>query len=451
MGARGPALERNETAPAWRNWAGDQRCSPATVEHPGSTAEVAQAIGRARSAGRTVRVAGAGHSFTDAVLTDGTLLHLDRMRRVLDIDRSSGLVRVEAGASLRELSDAMYEHGLAFENLGDVDVQSIAGATATGTHGTGARLRNLSSGLREIELVDGAGETVTLSEASDPDGWRAARVSVGALGVVTGVTLQAVPAFTLEGIDSTAPLDETLASLDEQAAANDHFEFYVFPHSPLALTRTNNRVDRPPAPPSRHRAWIDEVLLRNHVFGLACRAGRRANRLIPHLNRLLARASGTTRLVDRSYRVFASPRLVRFTEMEYALPREHTADALRAVLATIEQRRLAVPFPIEVRFVAPDDALLSPAGGRETGYIAVHMYEGMEWEPYFRAVEEIMDGHGGRPHWGKRHFQTAQTLAPRYPEWERFQAVRRRLDPAGTFANSYVERVLGPPSPEGAR
>jgi len=450
MGARRQTLERMDTTQAWSNWAGDQRCSPTAVEHPGSAEEVAQAIARARSAGRTVRVAGAGHSFTEAVLTDGTLLHLDRMRRVLDVDRSSGLVRVEAGASLRELSDAMYEHGLAFENLGDVDVQSIAGATATGTHGTGARLRNLSSGLHEIELVDGAGATATLSEASDPDGWRAARVSIGALGVVIGVTLQAVPAFTLEGIDSTAPLDEVLASLDELAAANDHFEFYVFPYSPLALTRTNNRVDRPPAPPSRPRAWIDEVLLRNHVFGLACRAGRRAHGLIPHLNRLLARASGTTRLVDRSYRVFASPRLVRFTEMEYALPREHTADALRAVLAMIEQRRLAVPFPIEVRFVAPDDALLSPAGGRETGYIAVHMYEGMEWEPYFRAVEEIMDGHGGRPHWGKRHFQSAETLAPRYPEWERFQAVRDRLDPDGAFANSYVERVLGPPERKGS-
>jgi FAD-linked oxidoreductase len=449
MGARGSQLDVG-AAPTWRNWAGDQTCTPATIEYPGNTAEVVEAVLRAREAGRTVRVAGAGHSFTDAALTDGTLLRLDRMRRVLDVDRASGLVRVEAGASLRELSDAMYEQGLAFENLGDVDVQSIAGATATGTHGTGARLRNLSSGLHEIELVDADGQVVTLSEASAADAWRAARVSVGALGIVTGVTVQAVPAFTLEGIDSTAPLEEVLASLDERAAENDHFEFYVFPHSPLALTRTNNRVDAPPAPPSRRRAWIDEVLLRNHAFGLACRAGRRAHRLIPQLNRMLARASGTTRLVDRSYRVFASPRLVRFTEMEYALPRAHTADALRAVLSTIEERGLAVPFPIEVRFVAPDDAFLSPAGGRETGYIAVHMFEGMEWEPYFRAVEEIMDGFEGRPHWGKRHFQTAATLAPRYPEWDSFQAVRARFDPSGAFANGYVERVLGPPSGEGA-
>ncbi len=429
----------------WRNWAGDQVCRPAAIEQPGSVAEVAQAVERARAADHTVRVAGAGHSFTDAALTDGTLLSIERMRRVLNVDSASGLARVEAGISLNELSEALWARGLAFENLGDIDVQSVAGATATGTHGTGSRLRNLSAGLVELELVTADGSVVSVSESDDPDAWRAARVSVGALGVVTAVTLQAVPAFTLEGVDATARLDDVLGRIDELADGAEHFEFYVFPHSPLALTRTNRRVARAPEPPSRVRAWTDDVLLRNHVFGAACAAGRRAPGLIPHLNRLLARASGTTRRVDRSYRIFASPRLVRFTEMEYALPRERAAEAVRAVLAVAERPGLAVPFPIEVRFVAPDDALLSPAGGRETAYIAVHMYRGMEWAPYFCAVEQVMDGFGGRPHWGKRHFQTAETLAPRYPEWERFQAVRRRLDPDGTFANGYVRRVLGEP------
>jgi L-gulono-1,4-lactone dehydrogenase len=430
------------TSGEWRNWAGDQVCRPAAIEHPASVPEVVAAIERSRAAGRTLRVAGAGHSFTDAALTGGTLLRLDRMRRVLDVDSASGLARVEAGISLRECSEALWAHGLAFENLGDIDVQSIAGATATGTHGTGSRLRNLSAGLREIELATADGPVLTLSADSDPDAWRAARVGVGALGIVTAVTLQAVPAFTLEGTDSTAPLEEVLGHVDELADGADHFEFYVFPHSRLALTRVNRRVDGPPAPPSRARAWYDDVLLRNHVFGLAVAAGRRAPRLIPRINRALARASGTTRRVDRSYRVFASPRLVRFTEMEYALPRERAAEAVRAVLDVAARPGFAVPFPIEVRFVAPDDALLSPAGGRETCYVAVHMYRGMAWAPYFRAVEEVMDGFGGRPHWGKRHFQTAATLAPRYPEWDRFQDVRRRLDPDGTFANDYVRRVL---------
>ncbi len=428
----------------WTNWAGEQTCSPAAFERPVDADAVAAAVLRAAGAERGVRVAGAGHSFTDAVLCDGTLLSLERMRGVLDADPASGLVRVQAGITLHALNAALWELGLALENLGDIDVQSVAGATATATHGTGGRLQNLSAAIESVELVTAEGSRVELDQAGDEDGWRAARVSVGALGVVTAVTLRAVPAFTLEGVDSQLPLAEALGRLEELVAENDHFEFFTFPHSDLALTRTNNRVADRPRPRSRAREWADDVLVRNHVFGACCRLGRAQPKLIPHINRALSRASGTTRRVDRSYEIFASPRRVRFTEMEYAIGREHAADAVRRVREISDHRGFEVCFPIEVRFVAGDDALLSPAAGRDTCYIAVHSYEGMEWQPYFRAVEEVMDGLGGRPHWGKRHFQTAATLSDRYPEWEGFQAVRSRLDPGGVFANDYVNRVLGP-------
>jgi len=412
---------------------------------------VAAAVTRAAGEGRGVRVAGAGHSFTDAVLTDGTLLSLDRMGRVLDADPATGLVRVQAGITLHELNGALWELGLALESLGDVDVQSVGGATATATHGTGGRLCNLSAAIESLELVTADGTTVELSEAGDPDGWRAARVSVGALGVVTALTLRAVPAFTLEGVDSTLSLEEALGRLGELVDGNDNFELFTFPHSDLALTRTNNRVEGPPRPRSRSRAWVEDVLVRNHLFGACCRLGRARPRLIPHINRALSRASGTSRRLDRSYAIFASPRRVRFTEMEYAIPRARAADAVRAVRAVSDGGGYAVCFPIEVRFVAPDDALLSPAGGRDTCYIAVHSYEGMAWEPYFRAVERVMDDFDGRPHWGKRHFHTARTLRGLYPEWDRFAAVRQRLDPEGLFANGYVRRVLGPPEGVQAR
>jgi L-gulono-1,4-lactone dehydrogenase len=432
----------------WRNWAGDQVCLPATVERPATRDDVAEAVARAAQAGRTVRVAGAGHSFSDAVLTDGALLSLDRMSRVLDVDAASGLVRVEAGITLSALSAFLSQLGLALENLGDVDVQSIAGATATGTHGTGARLPNLSAGVQAVELVLADGSTLEVLEDADADAWRGARVSLGALGVVTAVTVKAVPAFVLEGVDEALPLDHVLGRLDELADDNDHFEFFTFPHSDLALTRTNNRVDAEPEVRSRRRAWVEDVLVRNHVFHAVCGAGRAAPVLIPSLNRLVSRAAGTRRRVDRSYRIFASPRLVRFTEMEYAIPRANAREAVLAVRAAIERRGFRVPFPLEVRFVAGDDAFLSPTVGRDTCYLAVHMYRGMEWEPYFRAVEEIMDGFDGRPHWGKRHFKTAESLSARYPDWDRFQAVRARLDPAGCFANDYVQRTLGPvPAP----
>ena len=439
----------------WRNWAGDECCRPVAIERPALVQEIAAALERAAAHGQCVRVAGAGHSFGDIVLTDGRLLTLQRMRRVLDVDRASGLVRVQAGITIRELNTRLAEHGLALENLGDIDAQSIAGAISTATHGTGAQLRNISSQVAAMTLVLADGSVLECSAEADPEVFRAACVGLGALGVLAEVTLRCVPAFRLEGIDRTAPLEQTFARFEELVAANDHFEFYAFPHAGTALTRTNNRTEAPARPRGRAATYANDVLLTNHTFELLCRLGRRFPAQIPHINRLVTRLAGSSRRVERSDRIFVSPRLVRFTEMEYSLPREHTVLAVRRVLDMVAQRArggghrrgFAVPFPIEVRTVAADDALLSTAAGRDSGYVAVHMYRGMPWEPYFRAVAEIMDELDGRPHWGKRHFHTAATLRPRYPHWDRFQAVRRRLDPQGRFANAYVERVLGPATP----
>jgi L-gulono-1,4-lactone dehydrogenase len=402
---------------------------------------------RAAAQDRRVRVAGAGHSFSDIALTEGSQLSLERLTGVLDVDRSSGLVRVQGGITIRELNARLAEHGLALENLGDIDVQSIAGAISTATHGTGARLRNISAQVAELTLVLADGSTLRCAEEIDSEVFRAARVGLGALGVIAEVTLRCVPTFTLRGVDAPAPLSDTLARFEELALGNDHFEFFVFPHADTALTRTNNRTDQPPRPRGRVSAYANDVLLTNHAFGLLCRAGRRFPRRIPQLNRLVTRLAGASTRVDRSDRIFVSPRLVRFTEMEYALPRERTPEAVERTMALVSSRDFAVPFPIEVRTVAPDDALLSTAAGRDSGFVAVHMYRGMAWEPYFRAVEAIMDELGGRPHWGKRHFQTAATLRPRYPDWDRFQAVRARLDPEGRFANAWTDRVLGPVNP----
>jgi L-gulonolactone oxidase len=362
---------------------------------------------------------------------------------VLDVDRETARVRVQAGITIHELSARLLEHGLAMENLGDIDVQSIGGAISTATHGTGARLRNIPSQVVALKLVLADGSELDCSPEHEPEVFRAARVGLGALGVIAEVTLQCVPAFTLRGVDAPAPLEETLESFEERVLGNDHFEFFVFPHCATALTRTNNRTEEPPRPRGRVSAYLNDVVLTNTAFGVMCRAGRRWPRAIPALNRTVTRLAGKSERLESSASIFASPRLVRFTEMEYALPREHTPLAVRRVLRLVEERRFHVPFPIEVRAVAPDDALISTAAGRESGFVAVHMFERMEWEPYFRAVEAIMDELDGRPHWGKRHFQTAATLRPRYPDWDRFQSVRSRLDPRGRFANAFTDRVLG--------
>jgi L-gulonolactone oxidase len=433
----------HERATAWRNWAGDERCMPAAAMRPASTEEIQGAIARAGREGRRVRVTGSGHSFSDIVCTDGLMLKLDRLDEVLDVDRASGLVRVQAGITIHALNRQLDAHGLALENLGDVDAQTIAGAISTATHGTGARLRNLSAQVHALTLVLADGSTLECSQERDAEIFRAARVGLGALGVIAEVTLRCVPAFTLHGVDAPAPLADTLERFDELALGNDHFEFYVFPHANTALTRANNRTERAPRPRGQAAAYANDVLLTNRVFELFCRAGRRFPSRIPQLNRLATRLVGHSERVGRSAQIFTSKRLVRFTEMEYALPRKRIPEAVRRVLEVIEQRGFAVPFPIEVRAVAPDDAFLSTASERDSGFVAVHMFKGMAWQPYFRAVAAIMDELDGRPHWGKRHFHSAGTLRPRYPDWDRFQAVRAKLDPQGRFANAWTDRVLG--------
>ena len=428
---------------SWTNWAGNQTCSPARFASPISTDGVSKAVVDAATTGRHVRVAGAGHSFTEAVLTDGTLLSLNSMDKILETDAQAGLVRAQGGASINHLSTALHDYGLAFPNLGDIDVQSISGATATGTHGTGASLMNISAALSSIELVTADGSTIEVNADNDPDAWRAARVSIGALGVVSAVTLRMVPSFTLEAVEKRIPLVDVLADLDSFVDSNDHFEFFIFPHTDIALTKRNNRTQLPESPRPAIVEWIDTTLLQNYALEAVCRLGRLYPRAIPTINRTATRIVGDSRKVDRSYRVFSTPRMVRMEEMEYAIPREHAVDAIREIKKLSDRSDFDTPFPIEVRWVAGDDAFLSPAGGRSTCYIAIHMFQGMPWEPYFRAAEKIFDSYNGRPHWGKRHFQTADTLSERYPDWERFAAVRDRLDPDRVFTNDYVQRVLG--------
>jgi FAD-linked oxidoreductase len=290
-----------------------------------------------------------------------------------------------------------------------------------------------------MRLVTGTGDLVDVTG----DELRAARVGLGALGAIATVTLRCVPAFTVHRLDEPRDLDDVLPRLDQLVDAHDHWEAFVMPYTRRALTLTSERTDRAPTPRGRVAAFVHDVLAENAVLGAFVRTGRRFPRLIPFLNRRLASLLGRAEHLDASHRVYANTRLVRFTEMEYAVPREHAADALEQVLALIERRRLPVGFPIELRVVAPDDALLSTAYERPAAYIAVHQYQGMEFETYFRAVEAVMDEYGGRPHWGKRHYQSAATLRPRYPEWDRFAEIRERLDPERRFENDYLRRVLG--------
>jgi FAD-linked oxidoreductase len=429
--------------PTVHNWARNQRCRPNVVERPHSTAEVAAVVQRAVASGSSVKCIGAGHSFTPAAMTDGVLVRLDRMDRVLHLDASTALVTVQAGITLRALGDRLAGAGLAMPNLGDINTQTVAGAIATATHGTGREYGNLATTVVGLVLVDGGGRVVRCDREHEPDLLRTARVGIGALGIVTEVTLQVVPAFNLHARETVEPLRTVVAKLDEFMASADHAELYFFPGDGRALTKRNERTGAPARPQSRVAFVRDKYLFENLAFGLACRAGRRFPSLAPRLVSTFADAAGGRDLIDRSDRVFASPRHVRFVEMEYGVPLAAVADAIGRIESLVKSLHHPVLLPVEVRCSAADDIALSTGSGRANGWIAVHQYVGMPFEDYFRGVERIMDDYEGRPHWGKLHFQTAATLRGRYPAWDEFAAARDRLDPDRTFRNPYLDRVLG--------
>jgi L-gulonolactone oxidase len=391
---------------------------------------------------------GAGHSFTDTACTNGVMLSLDDHASVLDVDRATGRVTVEAGIRLHALNRALDALELALPNLGDIDKQSIAGAISTSTHGTGARFQSIAAAVVGFRLVLADGSVLECGDhlPIGSDGhlvWRLGRVGLGALGVLSTVTLQCVPAFRLHAVERATGVDKLLAALDEHVDGTDHFEFNWIPHTPIALTKHTNRTTEPPTD-GEWRRRVEQEVVENGLLGLANRLGRRAPGAVPRLARLIP-DTGETVYVAQSHEVFCSPRRVRFVESEWAIPRGALLSAF-ADLRRLVDERLAHPigFPVEVRFLAADDVALSTATARETAYVACHVYQGTPHEAYFAGVEDIMSAHEGRPHWGKLHRRNADELRPHYPEFDDFVALRDRLDPEGRFHNAYLDRVLGP-------
>ncbi len=429
--------------PHWHNWAGNQQCTPERIERPSSEQGLIRVVKQAAATGRRVKVVGSGHSFTGIALTDGRLVQLSNYGRVLSIDREKRTATVQAGISIARLNEELDKQGLALENLGDINYQSISGAISTATHGTGRAFGGIATQIIGMRLIAGDGSVVECSPEKEADVFSAARVGLGALGIISTVTLNCVKAFNLHALEMPMRVDQVVESLDEHIRDNDHFEFFWVPGTGWALTKFNQRTDAPLATRGRWREFRDDILINNVAFSVLCRIGRLRPSLVPSIARAMP-SSGRVEYVDKSYRVFASPRLVRFYEMEYGIPIDAAREAVNRVRALVKQSGLVPIFPVEVRFTKGDDIPLSTASGRDSCYIAVHVFEGMQYQQYFEGVEDIMNDYGGRPHWGKLHFQTAETLAPRYPEWQRFQQVRARLDPEGRFSNPYLDRVLGP-------
>ncbi|MGI5125851.1 D-arabinono-1,4-lactone oxidase [Pseudonocardia sp. CA-107938] len=428
---------------SWRNWAGNQRTDPVRTIVARDAAEVADAVKAAARDGLRVKALGSGHSFTAIGVADGAAVVAPGDPRSVRVDAATRLVTVPAGLTLRRLNPLLWEHGLALPNLGDIDAQTVAGAIATGTHGTGAGYQCIAAQVRALDIVLADGSIVHCSPTERPELFSAARVGLGALGVVVSVTLEAVPAFRLRAVEQTLPLDAVLGDLASHVSGNEHFEFYWFPHTDVATTKCNNRTEATGPERGRAARLIGDELLGNAGFALACQLGETAPRLVPRINRLVASQMAAGEYVDRSYGVFCSPRRVRFLEMEYAVPRAAIHEAMAGLRAAAQRHGQAVTFPVEVRFLGADDIPLSTSSGRDTAYIAVHVHRGQPHEAYFGAVESVMTALSGRPHWGKLHTRTAEQLRTVYPAFDDFVALRDRLDPERRFTNPYLERVLG--------
>ncbi|MEO5610791.1 MAG: D-arabinono-1,4-lactone oxidase [Ornithinibacter sp.] len=429
----------------WRNWAGNVESDPVEVVAAADTDQVRAALALAARRELTVRVAGSGHSFTPLVATDGVLLRVDALSGLVAVDLEQRRVRVLAGTPLHVLNPVLQALGLALPNLGDIDRQSISGAIATGTHGTGTRLRGIAAAVTGLTLVLADGSSLRCSAGEEPEVFAAARVGLGALGVVTEVELQCVPAFRLHAKESGQSFSALLEHLQDEADAHDHLDVHWFPHTDRALVKRNDRVaaGEGPAPLPRWRARLDDDLLANRVYELTNRIATLRPGIVPGLNRLTSRALSSREFADDSWRVFCSARDVRFVESEYAVPRRSVEEVLGALRQWIERTGEPVPFPVEVRFVGADDVWLSTAHERDNAYVAVHQYHRMEHRRLFAAFEAIVAEHDGRPHWGKMHTLGAEQLSRLYPHFEDFRAVRDRLDPGRRFTNAHVRHLLG--------
>ncbi|MEV7279067.1 D-arabinono-1,4-lactone oxidase [Streptomyces sp. NPDC093111] len=431
------------TSDTWRNWAGNVTSRPVREVSPASAEELADAVRKAAEDGLRVKTVGTGHSFTAIAATDGVLVRPHLLTGIRRIDREAMTVTVESGTPLKRLNVALAREGLSLTNMGDIMEQTVAGATSTGTHGTGRDSASIAAQIRALELVTADGRLMACSPTENPEVFAAARIGLGALGVVTALTFAVEPVFLLTAREEPMSFDRVTSEFDALHAENEHFEFYWFPHTDNCNTKRNNRSAGPAAPPGKVSGWIEDELLSNGIFQVACAVGRAVPPLVPSIAKVSSRALSARTYTDIPYKVFTSPRRVRFLEMEYALPREAAVAALRELKAMVERSPLKVSFPVEVRTAPADDIALSTASGRESAYIAVHLYKGTPHRAYFTAVERIMTAHGGRPHWGKVHTRDAAYFEKVYPRFAEFTALRDRLDPERRFANDYLRRVLG--------
>jgi FAD/FMN-containing dehydrogenase len=386
---------------SWTNWSGRWRGKPTALPFIRSEADAMAVVRDAASAGHTIRVAGAGHSHSPLVPNNGVIVDASGLAGVIDADSRSKRAWVWAGTRIYALGRPLHDAGLGLLNQGDIDRQAIAGAIATGTHGTGIGLKNLSASVLGAQVVLASGELVGCNADSNPDLWQIVRLNLGAVGLVTRLELQLREAYRLRERTWSVGFADLLPELTSLVTQTRHFEFFWYPHDDTAVAKsieeTTDDAQYPLAEEGSRVAWSYEVLP-NHR---------------PHLH----------------------------TEMEYSVPAADGPACLADIRAMIHKDFQDLRWPVEYRTLADDDVWLSTAYQRPTVTISVHQDINEDDEPYFRACEEIFLSYAGRPHWGKVNYLGAGEMAQAHPRWLDWWQARDHVDPGGVFLNGYLNQL----------
>ncbi|WP_217586146.1 D-arabinono-1,4-lactone oxidase [Lentibacillus saliphilus] len=434
------SLRRNKD---WKNWAGTVYNRPEALLYPKSLSDVVSIVKTCKAQNKKLRVIGAGHSFTPLAASSEVLISLDHLSGIVDVDDAHHRVTVWGGTRLSRLGQLLYDKGYAMENLGDINVQSIAGAISTGTHGTGVTFGSLSTQVSKLTIVTPNGDVINVSATENSGVFQAGRLSLGMLGIIVKVELAVVTSYMLDAESYRLELSDCLDNLDELRHSNRNFEFFWFPHTHTVQVKVMNAQMSSLSTPSKTTPNLSGLLVENGAFWALselCRAMPSFSKTVSHVS---AKAVPTGQSSGMSHDMYATPRLVKFTEMEYSVRAEQMADVIEDIQRVINQNNFNVHFPIECRYVKKDDIWLSPAYERDAAYIAVHMYKGMDYQPYFDAIEEVFRHYDGRPHWGKMHTMSAQQLYDTYLKLEAFMDVRKKLDPNGMLLNGYLREMFG--------
>ncbi len=433
-------LSINDTQ--WKNWSESFINKPERIFYPRNESDIITLFKECKQNRKKVRVIGAGHSFTPLAVTNGILVSLHHLSGIEKIDYVNKRVTIWGGTTLIDLGKLLYKHGLSMENLGDINLQTIAGAVSTGTHGSGINFGNLSTQVTKLTMITPNGEKLIISPTENSHLFDAARLSLGLLGIITKVEIQVISAHELISVSKRSTINQVLPNLNTLIKSNRHFEFFWFPHTETIQIKTLNPKSKANQEKLKGPSKFNDMVMENGALGLVSEISRVQPNLSKIVSKMIALGVPTGKTVGNSYEMYATPRLVKFNEMEYSIPAEHMQDAIKDINHTIDKNNFKVHFPLECRYVKSDNLWLSPSYKRDSAYIAVHMYKGMEYKQYFAKLEEVLKHYEGRPHWGKMHTLNSLDLQGAYPKFNDFLQIRNQLDPDNLLLNSYLEDLF---------